>query len=115
MSTQNQTGYMLLFVGMDWHKGLSPEQTQKVSEDWMAWFKRLNEQGKAVAGHPRAEIALLLGEAATEQGDEERGYTLVRTAVDMLGPDPEPLLASRVYSALGIASAPEAMVGRHLP
>jgi len=52
MSTQNQTGYMLLFVGMDWHKGLSPEQTQKVSEDWMAWFKRLNEQGKAVAGHP---------------------------------------------------------------
>jgi hypothetical protein len=54
MNTQNknQTGYMLLFVGMDWHKGLSPEQTQKVSEDWMAWFKRLNEQGKAVAGHP---------------------------------------------------------------
>ena len=49
---KNQTGYMLLFVGMDWHKGLSPEQTQKVSEDWMGWFKRLNEQGKAVAGHP---------------------------------------------------------------
>jgi len=54
MNTQNknQTGYMLLFVGMDWHKGLSPEQTQKISEDWMAWFKRLNEQGKAVTGHP---------------------------------------------------------------
>jgi hypothetical protein len=48
----SKNGYMLLFVGMDWHKGLSPEQTQKVSEDWMAWFKRLNEQGKAVAGHP---------------------------------------------------------------
>jgi hypothetical protein len=52
MNTQNQAGYMLLFVGMDWHKGLSPEQTQKVSADWMAWFQRLNEQGKAVAGHP---------------------------------------------------------------
>lgn len=52
MNIQNQTGYMLLFVGMDWHKGLSPEQTQQVSEAWMAWFKRLNEQGKAVAGHP---------------------------------------------------------------
>jgi hypothetical protein len=52
MNAQHQTGYMLLFVGMDWHKGLSPEQTQKVSEDWMAWFKRLNEQGTAVAGHP---------------------------------------------------------------
>lgn len=43
---------MLLFVGMDWHKGLSPEQTQKVSEQWMAWFKGLTQQGKAVAGHP---------------------------------------------------------------
>ena len=51
MNIKDQTGYMLLFVGMDWHKGLSPEQTQKVSEDWMAWFKGLNEQGKAVAGH----------------------------------------------------------------
>ncbi len=45
---------MLLFVGMDWHKGLSPEQMQKVSDDWMAWFKRLTEEGKAVAGHPLA-------------------------------------------------------------
>ncbi|MGH7976869.1 MAG: YciI family protein, partial [Limisphaerales bacterium] len=51
-SNQNPNGFMLLFVGMDWHKGLSPEQTQKVSEDWMAWFKRLCEEGKAVAGHP---------------------------------------------------------------
>ncbi len=67
---------------------------------------------EAVAGHPQAELVLILGEAATEQGDEERGYTLVRTAVDMLGRDPDRLLASRVYSALGVADAPEAMVGR---
>jgi hypothetical protein len=52
MNTQNKNGYMLLFVGTDWHKGLSPEEMQKVSEQWMAWFKRLTEQGKAVAGHP---------------------------------------------------------------
>jgi hypothetical protein len=52
MQNQNRNGYMLLFVGMAWHKDLSPEQTQKISEDWMAWFKCLNEQGKAVAGHP---------------------------------------------------------------
>jgi hypothetical protein len=54
MSTQNtsQSSYMLLFVGMDWQKGLSPEQTQKVSEEWMAWFNRLTDEGKAVAGHP---------------------------------------------------------------
>jgi hypothetical protein len=52
MNTQTKTGYMLLFVGMDWHKSLSPEEMQKVSEEWMAWFKRLMEQGKAVSGHP---------------------------------------------------------------
>ena len=52
MNTQRQNGYMLLFVGMDWHKGLSPEEMQKVSGQWMAWFKRLTEEGKAVAGHP---------------------------------------------------------------
>ena len=53
MNTSNtQNGFMLLFVGMDWHKGLSPEQTQRVSEDWMAWFKGLMAEGKAVAGHP---------------------------------------------------------------
>lgn len=51
-TSKNQNGFMLLFVGMDWHKGLSPEQTQRVSEDWMAWFKGLMAEGKAVAGHP---------------------------------------------------------------
>ena len=60
---------------------------------------------ETVAGHPRAEIVLLLGESANDQGDDERGYTLVRTAVDMLGPDPDRLLAARVYSALGIVGA----------
>jgi hypothetical protein len=52
MNTQNQNGYMLLFRGTDLRKGLSPEELQKVSEDWMAWFKRLTEQGKAVARNP---------------------------------------------------------------
>jgi len=51
---KNQNGYMLLFVGMDWHKGLSPEQTQRVSEEWMAWFRGLMAEGKAIAGHPLA-------------------------------------------------------------
>ena len=52
MSTQANNGYMLIFRGTDWHKGLSPEQMQQVASDWMAWFKRLTEQGKAVAGNP---------------------------------------------------------------
>ncbi len=52
MSAQSQNGYMLLFRGTDWHNGLSPEEMQKVSDQWMAWFKRLTDQGKAIAGKP---------------------------------------------------------------
>jgi len=54
MNTQNQNGYMLIFRGNDWHKGLSPEEMQQVASDWMAWFKGLMEDGKAVAGNPLA-------------------------------------------------------------
>src|SRR5213083_1058929 len=52
MSTQNQNGYMLLFHGTELRKSLSPEEMQRVSEKWMAWFRRLTEQGQAVAGNP---------------------------------------------------------------
>jgi hypothetical protein len=44
--------YMLLFRGADWHKGLSPEEMQQVAGQWMAWFKSLTEEGKAIAGSP---------------------------------------------------------------
>src|SRR6266576_458894 len=52
MNTQNQNGYMLLFRGNDWPRSLSPEETQKVTDQWMAWFKQLTEEGKAIAGNP---------------------------------------------------------------
>ena len=52
MSTQNQNGYMLLFRGNDWINGLSPEEKQKVTDQWMVWFRRLTDEGKAVAGNP---------------------------------------------------------------
>lgn len=52
MKTQNNNGYMLLFRGNDWHKGLSPEQMQQISDQWMAWFQRLSDQGKCIAGNP---------------------------------------------------------------
>jgi hypothetical protein len=42
MSTQTNNGFMLIFRGTDWHKGLSPEETQQVAGQWMAWFKRLS-------------------------------------------------------------------------
>jgi hypothetical protein len=52
MSASMKNEYMLIFRGTDWHKGLSPEQTQQVASQWMAWFKQLTEQGKAIAGNP---------------------------------------------------------------
>ncbi len=53
MNTQTKTPqYMLLFRGNDWAKGLSPEEMQKVANQWMAWFQRLTAQGKATAGSP---------------------------------------------------------------
>ncbi len=52
MSTPNNNGYMLIFRGNDWHKGLSPEEMQQISDQWMAWFKRLTDQGTVVAGNP---------------------------------------------------------------
>ena len=52
MNTQSPNGYMLIFRGTDWYKGLSPEQMQQVADQWMAWFNRLKGQGTAVAGNP---------------------------------------------------------------
>ena len=52
MNTQNQNGYMLLFRGNDWIKNLSPEEKQRVTDQWMTWFRRLTDEGKAVAGNP---------------------------------------------------------------
>src|SRR5437899_10817965 len=53
MNTSNSNnGYMLIFRGTEWHKGLSPEQMQHVFDQWMAWFNRLKEEGTAIAGNP---------------------------------------------------------------
>jgi hypothetical protein len=52
MSNQTQNGYMLIFRGTDWSKGLSPEEMQQVAGRWMAWFKQLSEQGKVTGGSP---------------------------------------------------------------
>jgi hypothetical protein len=52
MSTQKNDGYKLIFRGTDWHKGLSPEKMQQVGGEWMAWFNRLTDQGKAIGGKP---------------------------------------------------------------
>src|SRR5262245_16481337 len=52
MSNETKTEYMLLFRGTHWDKGLSPEEIQKVTGQFMAWFERLTQQGKVKAGQP---------------------------------------------------------------
>ena len=53
MSAQTtKSEYILLFRGNDWHKGLSPEEMEKVAGQWMAWFNRLKDEGTAIAGNP---------------------------------------------------------------
>lgn len=44
--------YMLLFRGMDWHKGLSPEEMQEIVSRWRNWFEGLVADGRAIAGNP---------------------------------------------------------------
>src|SRR5678809_1714436 len=60
MSEKKHTDYMLIFRGTDWHKGLSPEQMQQVADQWMAWFKGLMANGKAVAGNPLDQVGKLV-------------------------------------------------------
>lgn len=52
MSNKSENGYLLLFRGTDWHKGLAPEEMQRVVTDWMAWFEGLVAEGKCAGGSP---------------------------------------------------------------
>ena len=53
MSTQTtKFEYMLLFRGLDWDKGLSPEEIQKIMGRWNVWFERLTLQGKIMGAQP---------------------------------------------------------------
>jgi hypothetical protein len=51
-TAETNNGYMLIFRGTDWSKGLSLEEMQQVGEKWMAWFKGLMDSGQAIAGNP---------------------------------------------------------------
>src|SRR5689334_2938067 len=50
-----KSDYLLLFRGTNWDKGLSPEEIQKVMNQIMAWFERLQQEGKLKAGQPLGE------------------------------------------------------------
>ena len=52
MATQPISGYMLLFRGTHWFKGLSPEEIQQIVDQMHAWLDRLTAEGKAKTGQP---------------------------------------------------------------
>jgi len=88
MKTENkQPEFMLLFRGNDWYKGLSPEEIQRVTSQWMDWFTRLTGQGKVTAGSPlEAEIRIVSSKSGqvvadgpfTESKEAVGGYFLLR-------------------------------------
>ena len=61
MSTHSNNGYMLIFRGTDWYKGLSPEQMQQVADRRMAWFNGLKNEGTAIAGNPLEREGKIVG------------------------------------------------------
>ena len=70
MNTENQNGYMLLFRGNDWLKKLSPEEKQKVTDQWMAWFRRLTEEGKQPTAQALKELTLMIVDSNDPMGEK---------------------------------------------
>jgi len=96
MSSESKSvDYLLLFRGSDWYKGLSPEEMQQVATQWMAWFNRLTEQGKAIAGNP------------LEPGGQVVSWRNGRVAVD--GPFAESKEAVGGYFLLRVRDQAEAV------
>lgn len=104
MSTPAQTSeeYLLLFRGAQWDKELSPEEIQRVTSQWMDWFKRLTEEGKVKAGQPlKREGKIVSGKKG-------------RTVAD--GPFAESKEAIGGYFLLRVSSLDEALdIARECP
>lgn len=47
-----QSEYLFLFRGTDWEKGLPPKEIQRVAGQFLVWFERLKQQGRAGSGQP---------------------------------------------------------------
>lgn len=90
MSAPGKTSeYLFLFRGSDWDKGLTPEQLQTTMNQFVAWFERLQQQGKVKAGQPlEREGRFISGKNGrtvadgpfTESKEAIGGYFLVQAA-----------------------------------
>jgi hypothetical protein len=43
--------YLVLSRGTSWHKTLTPEDIERMSAQFTAWFERLSNEGKIENGH----------------------------------------------------------------
>ncbi|HAL73266.1 MAG TPA: hypothetical protein DCP71_16010 [Verrucomicrobiales bacterium] len=55
LSPSESTEYMVLFRATGWQENLSPEEMQQVMARTMAWFERLQQQGKMKSAQPLFE------------------------------------------------------------
>ncbi len=49
---KTKSGHIIFFRGTDWDRQMSPEELQRVTGQFMAWFERLCREGKAIGGAP---------------------------------------------------------------
>ena len=60
MSTSTHSEYMLLIVGYDWDKALSPTDARQAIDGMFAWFETLQQQGICTAGSPLARMGKMV-------------------------------------------------------
>jgi hypothetical protein len=62
--TSENSDYLMIFRGTEWHRDLSPEEIQQTMITWMAWFDRLIAEGRCKGGQSLApESRVISGKA----------------------------------------------------
>lgn len=65
----DKNGYLLLFRGTEWHRGLSTEEVRKVMGEWEAWYGRVVSAGKMIAASPLENEGVVVSGAAKQVAD----------------------------------------------
>jgi hypothetical protein len=86
MNHETQHGHLLLFRGTHWHRGLAPEEIQRIMADWTAWFDDLQTRGMITAASPlERDGRIVTGESPTdgpftESKESIGGFFMLKTA-----------------------------------
>ena len=66
-STDTNNGHLLLFRSTNWHRGMAPEEIQRIMADWTSWFDGLQQKGMITAASPlENEGHIVTGDAHTD-------------------------------------------------